>query len=245
MTLPWQAFGPSASLSTQKRVYSSTRTVLSPPLPTPPSLTESPRSPSRDLLNGTASPCHRLLAGDIKGHPRNYGGMRRLQPKGTLTGCHPPLPSTPPLSPFEAVFADFFDYRGCHYLVIGDRLSGWVEVLSSTAGTNLDGSAGLVHHLHSFFTTFGVPEEISSDGGPEFTAKGTQDFHCLWGVRHRVSSIRFPQLNGKQPSASCCLIQARRAASTMTASYVPCYNYATARTQIATSHPRKSYLATP
>ena len=28
----------------------------------------------------------------------------------------------------------------------------------------------------------------------------------------------------------------------MTASYVPCYNYATPRTQIATSHPRKSYL---
>ena len=171
--------------------------------------------------------------------------MRRLQLKGTLTGCHPPLPSTPPLSPFEAVFADFFNYRGCHYLVIGDRLSGRVEVLSSTAGTNLDGSAGLVHHLRSFFTTFSVPEEISSDGGPEFTAKGTQDFLRLWAVRHRVSSIRFPQWNGKQPSASSCLIQARRAASTMTASYVPCYNYATARTQIATSHPRKLYLATP
>ena len=107
----------------------------------------------------------------------------------------PPLPSTPPLSPFEAVFADFFDYRGCHYLVVGDRLSGWVEVLSSTAGTNLAGSAGLVRHLRSFFATFGVPEEISSDGGPEFTAKGTQDFLRLWGVRHRVSSISFPQSN--------------------------------------------------
>ena len=40
----------------------------------PPSLQnlrESPRGPSRDLLNGTASQRHRLLAGDIKGHPRN------------------------------------------------------------------------------------------------------------------------------------------------------------------------------
>ena len=108
----------------------------------------------------------------------------------------PPLPSTPPLSPFEAVFADFFDYRGCHYLVVGDRLSSWVEVLSSTAGTNLASSAGLVRHLRSFFATFGVPEEISSNGGPEFTAKGTQDFLRLWGVRHRVSSVSFPQSNG-------------------------------------------------
>ena len=109
----------------------------------------------------------------------------------------PPLPSTPPLSPFESVFADFFDFRGCHYLVVGDRLSGWVEVLSSTAGTTLAGSAGLVRHLRSFFATFGVQEEISSDGGPEFIAKSTQDFLRLWGIRHRVSSVSFPQSNGR------------------------------------------------
>ncbi|KAK3700483.1 hypothetical protein QZH41_004740 [Actinostola sp. cb2023] len=77
----------------------------------------------------------------------------------------------PPSTPFEAVFADFFDYGGRHYLVAGDRLSGWVEVLSSTAGTSLGGSAGLVRHLRSFFSTFGVPQELSSDGGPEFKAR--------------------------------------------------------------------------
>ena len=56
----------------------------------------------------------------------------------------PPLPTPPPSTPFEAVFSDFFDYGGRHYLVVADRLSGWVEVLSSTAGTNLGGSTGLV-----------------------------------------------------------------------------------------------------
>ena len=40
----------------------------------------------------------------------------------------PPIPASPPSTPFEAVFADFFDYGGHHYLVVGDRLSGWVEV---------------------------------------------------------------------------------------------------------------------
>lgn len=94
----------------------------------------------------------------------------------------PPIPSTPPSSPFEAVFADFFDYRGCHYLVVGDRLSGWVEVA---------GSAGLIRHLRSFFSTFGVPEEISSDCGPEFTAKGTRDFLRLRGVTSRVPLLAF------------------------------------------------------
>ena len=109
-----------------------------------------------------------------------------------------PLPSSPPSTPLEAVFADFFDYDGRHYLVVGDRLSGWVEVLSSTAGTNLGGSSGLVRHLRSFFATFGVPEELSSDGRPEFIIGETENFLRLWGVRHRLSSAGlFPQSNGR------------------------------------------------
>ena len=95
------------------------------------------------------------ISKDIRETREGCADCNRNAPSQAAT---PPFPSTPPLSPFEAVFADFFDYRGCHYLVVGDRLSGWVEVLSSTAGTNLAGSAGLVRHLRSFFATFGVPE---------------------------------------------------------------------------------------
>ena len=109
----------------------------------------------------------------------------------------PPLPSQPPSTPFEGVFADFFDYGGRHYLVVGDRLSGWAEVLSSTAGTSLGGSAGLVRHLRTFFSTFGVPAELSSDGGPEFIATSTEEFLRRWGVKHRISSVSFPQSNGR------------------------------------------------
>ena len=134
------------------------------------------------------------MSKDIRDTREGCADCNRNAPSQAAT---PPLPSAPPLSPFESVFADFFDFKGCHYLVVGDRLSGWVEVFSSPAGTTLAGSAGLVRHLRSFFATFGVPEEISSDGGPEFTATGTQDFLRLWGVRHRVSSVSFPQSNGR------------------------------------------------
>ena len=109
----------------------------------------------------------------------------------------PPLPTTPPSTLFEAVFADFFTYGGRHYLVIGDRLSGWVEVFGSPAGTTLAGPTYLIHHLRSFFTTFGVPEELSSDGGPEFNASCTEAFLHLWGVRHRICSAHFPQSSGR------------------------------------------------
>ena len=122
----------------------------------------------------------------------------------------PRLLSPPPSTQFEAVFANFFTYGGCHYLVIGDCLFGWVEVFGSTAGTTLAGAPGLICHLCSFFATFGVPEELSSDGGPEFTAGCTEAFLHLWGVRHRMSSAHFPQSNGRAEvavkSAKCLLM---------------------------------------
>lgn len=45
----------------------------------------------------------------------------------------PPLPSPLPSTPFEATFADFFTYSSHHYLIVGNRLSGWVEVFGSPA----------------------------------------------------------------------------------------------------------------
>ena len=110
----------------------------------------------------------------------------------------PPLPSHPPTTPFEKIFADYFDYAGRHFLIVGDRLSGWSDVFGTPAGTTVTGANALVRLLRSYFATFGVPEEISSDGGPEFTAFVTQDFMRKWDIKHRVSSAYFPQSNGSQ-----------------------------------------------
>ena len=134
------------------------------------------------------------MSTDIRHTRERCPDCNRNAPTQAVT---PPHPTNPPSTPFEAVFADFFTYGGHHYLVIGDRLSGWVEVFGSPAGTTLAGASGLIRHLRSFFATFGVPEELSSDGGPEFTAGRTEAFLRLWGVRHRVSSAHFPQSNGR------------------------------------------------
>lgn len=109
----------------------------------------------------------------------------------------PSEPAEPPSTPFEQVFADFFDFGGYHYLVIGDRLSGWSEIFATPSGTSYAGARGLIACLRSFFATFGVPQELSSDGGPEFTASTTREFLQRWGVRHRISSAYFPQSNGR------------------------------------------------
>ena len=83
----------------------------------------------------------------------------------------PPTEPHIPTTPFEALAADYFHLQGSYYLVIGDRLSGWTEVKAVRASSFTSGAAGLCAALRSMFVTFGVPVEISSDGGPEFRAQ--------------------------------------------------------------------------
>ena len=109
----------------------------------------------------------------------------------------PPQQTDPPTTPFEQVFADYFEFGGNHYLIVGDRMSGWSEVYSAPSGSWYAGARGLLRCLRSFFSTFGVPEELASDGGPEFSADITKKFFEQWDIRHRVSSAYFPQSNGR------------------------------------------------
>ena len=109
----------------------------------------------------------------------------------------PATPSTPPSTPFEKIFADYFDCVGQHYLVVGDRLSGWSDVFTSPHGSPQSGASGLTSCLRNYFARFGVPNELSSDGGPEFIANATDDFLSRWGVVHRLSSAYYPQSNGR------------------------------------------------
>ena len=106
------------------------------------------------------------------------------------------IPATPKL-PFEMIFSDYFQLHAFHYLIAGDRLSGWTEVVQVRPGTHSAGAKGLCTALRRLFSTFGVPVEISSDGGPEYEAKVFKDFLDRWGVRHRESSAYLPTSNGR------------------------------------------------
>ena len=102
----------------------------------------------------------------------------------------PPFPPVLPRYPFQCICGDYFHHKGSYYLIIVDRYSNWLIVERGQ-----EGSKGLIICLRRTFATFGIPDECSSDGGPEFIANQTQLFLRDWGIHHRKASVAFPHSN--------------------------------------------------
>ena len=70
-----------------------------------------------------------------------------------------------------------------------DRFSNWPSVY------HVKEAQGLMKALRYHFVTHGAAEELSSDGGPEYTASDTHQFLKRWGLAHRLSSAYHPHSN--------------------------------------------------
>jgi len=102
-----------------------------------------------------------------------------------------------PDSPFEKKVTDLCEINGYSYLVYADRYSGWAEVTKLKC-SKFD---TVQRHLMSWFTTFGIPDEISSDGGPPFNSSKYDNFCKSWGIKKRLSSAHYSQSNGRAEAA--------------------------------------------
>ena len=111
-----------------------------------------------------------------------------------------PLILTPdPDFPFQEIAADFFVIQKHMYLVIVDRYSGWFTI--SYCKPNEATTSNVIKECINLFCTYGAPEVLSSDGGPQFKSEEFAVFLKDWNIQHRMSSAHYAQSNGRAEAA--------------------------------------------
>ena len=136
------------------------------------------------------------LNNDLRNIRLNCQYCNEIAPKHTKE----PLILTPdPEFPFQQVAADYFSVKGHDYLVLVDRYSGWFTL--SYFKPNTATSSNLIDECAALFSSYGAPETFSSDGGPQFTSHEFQEFLKDWSIKHRLSSARYAQSNGRAEAA--------------------------------------------
>uniref|UniRef100_A0A3Q3IR53 Integrase catalytic domain-containing protein n=1 Tax=Monopterus albus TaxID=43700 RepID=A0A3Q3IR53_MONAL len=105
----------------------------------------------------------------------------------------PLVASECPARPWQKLGTDLFVLKGKTYLVVVDYFSRYVEVaqLCNTKSTDI------IVQLKSIFAQHGIPEELMSDNGPQFSGQDFTQFADTYGFRHITSSPKFLQSNGE------------------------------------------------
>lgn len=104
----------------------------------------------------------------------------------------PVITSPPPAFPWERVGIDLCEYLGASYLVAYDAYSNYPEVEHLTQTS----SESVIKKLEMMFARHGIPLEIHTDGGPQFTSSAFRNFARVCDFAHVISSPRFPRANG-------------------------------------------------
>ena len=104
-----------------------------------------------------------------------------------------PFNLPPSLTALGRNFAvDLFEIDGDHYVLVMDYYSRFPELrqLSSTR------SGKVISALKEIFACHGVPCELVSDNGPQFSSEEFHQFAFSCGFQHMTSSPRYPRGNG-------------------------------------------------
>lgn len=101
--------------------------------------------------------------------------------------CPTPLPERP----WQKLGTDLFDWKGNKYLLVVDYFSRFIEISRLTGET----CSEVVKHMKSIFARHGIPEQVTSDNGPQFSAREFTNFSKSYGFSHSTST---PSLTEKQ-----------------------------------------------
>ena len=120
------------------------------------------------------------MAGDIKNLVSTCEACRayeRGQTKETLKSQHRPS------RPWQYVAADLFELEGKSYLVTSDYLSDFFE-LDHLRSTTL---VSVIRKLKAHFAMHGIPKQLVTDNGPQFSQSHFLQFSSEWDFDHLTS----------------------------------------------------------
>ena len=87
---------------------------------------------------------------------------------------------------------DLCEYKKKQYLIVIDYYSRWMEIKQLTSTT----SRAVIEKTKTMFISFGVPDIIISDNGPQYSSQEFKKFCSDWNICHRPVNPHFPQENG-------------------------------------------------
>lgn len=112
--------------------------------------------------------------------------------KRTLTPREPMVPTVLPKYPWQKIASDIFMLRSHTYLIIVDYFSRYPEVIQLPRTT----SQTLIETFKRVFARNGIPEELVTDNGPQYTSKEMKEFAASYNFQHTTSSPYYPRDNG-------------------------------------------------
>ena len=83
-------------------------------------------------------------------------------------------------------------FQGRMYLLLVVAFSKWPEIVEMKSTSAED----TIDELRAIFARFGLPEQIVSDNGPQFTSEAFQKFTSRNGIRHVTGAPYHPATNG-------------------------------------------------
>ena len=109
----------------------------------------------------------------------------------------PLIPHTVPTRPWEKLGTDLFQIGKQHFIVLTDYYSLYPELYE----LKKTGCTQVLAVLKDAFARHGIPSEIVSDNGSQFTARPFKKFSREWDFLHTTSSPRYPRSNGLAESS--------------------------------------------
>ena len=105
----------------------------------------------------------------------------------------PLLAASLPDRPWQRIGADLCEQAGQKYLVVVDYYSRYIEIAHLTNMT----SGQTIGKMKNMFAHLGIPDEVVTDNGTQFSSDKFRVFAETYGFGHTTSSLYFPQSNGE------------------------------------------------